>query len=262
MDLMSAASPAGFGLAYDDEISAQVRAINAAGLPGEWGQSSVNGRVKTKPPKMDNVPTRGASTNELLLHVEWDTLDSMDQMGGSQVIYYTIYKEDDLVTPIYTTSGSSYLYPKEPLDTDGVRFAVAAANIYGTGEPSDLSDLILFGAVPDKLTGLESNNFNNNEQATIIWDDPGLVNNIDEYIFEVLDMNQNIYVDATTYFRDDSNGNNLGREVDCQDLIDFFGYHAGDKITFRVAASNQWGESEWAYPNVDDMNATTLALLI
>jgi len=73
-------------------------------------------------------------------------------------------------------------------------------------------------------------------------------------------MNSNTYEDATTYFRDD--GNNLGREVDCQDLIDNFGYHAGDKITFRVAASNSWGDSEWAYPNVDDMNATTLELLI
>lgn len=63
MDLMSSA--AGFGLGYNDEISAQVRAINAAGLPGEWGQSTEGATVKTKPPQMSNVPTRGASTNDL-----------------------------------------------------------------------------------------------------------------------------------------------------------------------------------------------------
>jgi len=154
MDIMSSAS--GFGLAYNDEITAKVRAINAAGLPGEWGESTENGRVKTKPPKMSNVPTRGASTNENTLHVEWETLDNLDEMGGSQVIYYTIYEEDDLVTPIYTTSGSSYLYPRDGFRNQdaGVRFAVAAANIYGTGEPSDLSDSILFGSVPEKLNGL------------------------------------------------------------------------------------------------------------
>jgi len=81
MDLMT--SELGFGLSYNDEITAQVRAINAAGLPGQWGQSSVNGSVKTQPPQMAAVPTRGASTNELILHVEWDTLDNLDQMGGS-----------------------------------------------------------------------------------------------------------------------------------------------------------------------------------
>merc|ERR1719453_1725464 len=102
---------------------------------------------------MENPPTRGASTNELVLHVEWEELDDLDQMGGSQVIYYVIYESDDLVNPIYTTSGSSYLYPKDGFrdQTAGVRFAVAAANIYGTGEPSDLSDPILFGSVPEKL---------------------------------------------------------------------------------------------------------------
>ena len=72
------------------------------------------------------------------------------------MIYYTIFKEDDLENAIETTSGSSILYEKDSTDTEGVRFAIAAANIYGTGEPSDLSALIKFGSVPNKPTGLKS----------------------------------------------------------------------------------------------------------
>ena len=54
----------------------------------------------------------------------------------------------------------------------------------------------------------------------------------------------------------------FARTVTSQDLIDNFGYMAGDTIQFRVAAKNTWGRSEFAYPNISNMVATTLELLI
>lgn len=38
-----------FGLNYDDSIIARVRAVNAAGLEGQWADSDDSAKVKTKP---------------------------------------------------------------------------------------------------------------------------------------------------------------------------------------------------------------------
>jgi len=62
---------------------------------------------------------------------------------------------------------------------------------------------------------------------------------------------------------DDGNAaDDFGRQFDCNVLVERFGYQAGDKIVFRVKASNDVGPSEWSYPSPSDMQATSLSMLI
>lgn len=70
------------------------------------------------------------------------------------------------------------------------KFRVSASNIYGSGEKSDLSLDIEFGSVPEKLTGLKSENVDAaNLKATIVWDDPA--ETVTAYNFEILNKNTN-----------------------------------------------------------------------
>lgn len=251
-----------FGLAYDEDIVARVRAVNAAGLEGDWKESDDSAKVKTVPAKMDPAPYRGASTNSDTLHVQWNEVSSDEGMGGSEIIYYSVYKGDD-TDPIQQTSGTSYLYRLQTGDDQSISFRVAASNIYGTGDISELSDPIEFGSVPDKLTNLRSQNVDpaNNEEATITWDEPDPT--ITSYEFQILSKETNTYEDATDFMEDDQNFTNTwGQQFNCAELINNFGYQAGDKITFRVRAINSVGPSEWAYPAIDAMDAYTLTMLI
>lgn len=153
-----------FGLSYNDDIVARVRAVNAAGLAGSWKESDDSAKVKTVPAKMEPAPYRGASTDSDTLHVQWNAVTSDEGMGGSEIIYYSVYKGAE-TEPIQQTSGTSYLYTLQTGDDQAISFRVAASNIYGTGEESDSSDLIEFGSVPNKLTNLRSQNVDpaNNE---------------------------------------------------------------------------------------------------
>jgi hypothetical protein len=217
---------------------------------------------------MPNAPVRGASTDDDTLHIKWDKMSTDAEMGGSEIIYYSVYKEGGDGQPITQTSGNSYLYHKsEHSHTEpSAAFRIAATNIYGTGEQSDVSEDIEFGSVPKKLVALTSQNIDpDNKRATIVWDDPGETDL--DYEFQILDKNSNSYVDASvdgnSIMGDDQNlSNNWGREFDCQTLIDNFGYQKGDTIAFRVRASNDVGASEWSYPDPDDMTATSFNMLI
>lgn len=132
-----------FGLAYNDPIVARVKATNAANLEGPWGESDDSAKVKTEPLQMPEKPTRGTSTDAQTLHVVWDEMTTDALTGGSAIIYYSVFKEGDTENAVYTTSGTSYLYTKDPTSTETeVKFAVAASNIYGTGELSEFSDAI------------------------------------------------------------------------------------------------------------------------
>lgn len=113
-----------------------------------WGLSDASAKVKTQPMKMPSAPRRGPSTDIDTLHVIWDPIHDDSLTGGSQIIYYSIYKEGEDES-IFQTQGTSYLYERsDPMETR-VRFQVAASNIYGTGELSGLSDpAIEFGSVP------------------------------------------------------------------------------------------------------------------
>lgn len=105
MDLMESE----FGLAYNEAIVSRVRAVNAAGLSGEWKESDDSAKVKTKPQQMPDAPTRGSSTDADTLHVKWDPITSDEATGGSEIIYYSVFLNDE-VDSIYQTSGTSYLY--------------------------------------------------------------------------------------------------------------------------------------------------------
>jgi len=133
-----------FGLAYNDPIVARVMATNAANLGGPWGESDDSAKVKTEPLQMPAKPRRGTSTDALTLHVIWDEMTTSTLTGGSDIIYYSVFKEGDTENAVYTTSGTSYLYnsPLGSLLETEVKFSVAASNIYGTGELSEFSDAI------------------------------------------------------------------------------------------------------------------------
>lgn len=133
-----------FGLAYNDPIVARVKATNAANLEGPWGESDDSAKVKTEPLQMPAKPARGTSTDALTLHVVWDEMTTDSLTGGSAIIYYSVFKEGDTENAVYTTSGTSYLYQKDLANVaeTEVKFAVAASNIYGTGELSEFSDAI------------------------------------------------------------------------------------------------------------------------
>lgn len=42
---------------------------------------------------MPDAPTRGLSTDADTLHVEWLPMDDEALTGGSQIIYYSVYKD-------------------------------------------------------------------------------------------------------------------------------------------------------------------------
>jgi len=58
------------------------------------------------------------------------------------------------------------------------------------------------------------------------------------------------------------NVGDLGKEFSCQDLVDNMGYQKGDTIQFRAAATNSFGDSEWAYPTTANTNAFTFSMLL
>jgi len=251
-----------FSLAYDANIDARVRAVNAAGLSGNWQYSDDGAKVKTKPQQMPVAPERGSSTDQDTLHVTWETISSAQATGGSEIIYYSVYLNDD-VNSIYQTSGTSFLYEKPSGSSEtSQQFRVAATNIYGTGTKSDLSLAIEFGSVPAKISGLVSANVDTeNTKATIIWANPN--EDITQYNFEVLNKNTNQYEDANDIMGDPADAAiDFGVEFNCQNLVDDFGYQAGDTIVFRVNASNSVGDSEWSYPDSGSLGATSFSMLI
>lgn len=211
---------------------------------------------------MPVAPVRGSSTDQDTLHVTWESISSAAETGGSEIIYYSIYLNDD-VNSIYQTSGTSFLYEKPPGSVEtSQQFRVAATNIYGTGTKSDLSLAIEFGSVPAKISGLVSSNIDSlNTRATIVWNNPN--ETIIDYFFEVLNKNSNQYQDATSIMGDPTDTNvAFGVEFACQELVNNYGYQAGDTIVFRVNASNSVGNSEWSYPDSGSLEATTFSMLI
>lgn len=66
-----------FNLEYNDSIVAQVRAVNAAGLKGEYKESDEDAKVKTKPEKMAAAPIWGKSTDADTLHITWDKMETL-----------------------------------------------------------------------------------------------------------------------------------------------------------------------------------------
>lgn len=258
IDMLS--MPAEYGLEYDAAIVARVRAVNAAQLQGEWRESNDDAKVKTAPKKMTPAPTRGQSTTSTTLHVKWDKITDEEAKGGSEIIYYSVYIGDE-VDAIYSTSEDFYLYAQQASEASQ-KFRVSATNIYGPGEKSDVSADIKFGAVPSKLTDLKSENIDAaNEEATITWGEPDAADNITEYNFEILNLDTNQYDDASSIMTDTAS-TDLGQQFSCQELIDSFGYQKGDTIEFRVSATNEFGDSEWAYPTEANQTAESLSMLI
>merc|ERR1711990_1340950 len=210
---------------------------------------------------MTPAPVRGNSTTSTTLHVKWDKITDEEAKGGSEIIYYSVFVGDE-VDAIYSTSEDFYLYAQQAGEASQ-KFRVSATNIYGPGEKSDLSDDIKFGAVPAKLTELKSQNIDAaNEEATITWGEPAASDNIESYNFEILNLDTNSYVDASAIMGATDDNSELGKQFSCQALIDDFGYQKGDTIEFRVSATNEFGDSEWAYPTEENQTAESLSMLI
>jgi len=98
-------------------------------------------------------------------------------------------------------------------------------------------------------------------EATITWTAPPAEANVTAYNFQVLNLDTNAYVDASSIMST-VDGNDSGRQFSCQDLIDNFGYQKGDTIEFRVSVTNEFGDSEWAYPTEANKKAESLSMLI
>jgi hypothetical protein len=207
-------------------------------------------------------PTRGQSTNSSQLHVEWTKLETDELKGGSEIIYYSVYINEE-TDAVQSTAENFWIYVKDAANTDtSATFQVTATNIYGEGPKSEVSDAILFGAVPDKLADLKSENVDTeNEQATITWTAPSADADITEFIFQVLNLDTNEYADASSIMTT-VDGNDSGRQFDCNTLITSYGYQKGDKIEFRVAVENDFGQSEWGYPSPTNKEAISLSMLI
>lgn len=106
-----------FGLEYNDSIVARVRAVNAAGLEGEWRESDDSAKVKTAPQKMTPAPERGNSTNSNQLHVKWEKLTTDEEMGGSEIIYYSVFKEGE-DEAVQSTAEDFWIYVKDAASTE------------------------------------------------------------------------------------------------------------------------------------------------
>jgi len=61
---------------------------------------------------MAGKPTRGQSTDNDTLHVKWNKMTEMVEKGGSEIFYYSVYLNDELVA-IRSTSEDFILYQKE-----------------------------------------------------------------------------------------------------------------------------------------------------
>lgn len=192
-----------------------------------------------------------------------------DATGGSEIIYYSVYQgavEVANEVPLVQTSDNSYLFSIDlaAAGQDSEQFRVAASNIYGEGAKSDPSEAIAFGSVPDKLTALKSSNPDaaTATNGVITWDPP-TEDNLTIKI-EILDKTTTAYKNADTIMNALPAGGALlhGRQFDCNKLISEFGYQSGDTVVFRVMAENTIGESEWAYPTLANMEATTFLMLL
>lgn len=144
---------------------------------------------------------------------------------------------------------------------------VTATNIYGEGERSAASVEIKFGSVPAKLVDLKSQTVDasNNQQSTFTWDNSltDADDSISAYVFEILNLDTNEYVDATDAITDLYDVfAEKGAQIESSILKSDFGYEDGDRIRFRGAATNEFGNSEWAYPTFDDMQAFSGLLLL
>lgn len=144
---------------------------------------------------------------------------------------------------------------------------VTATNIYGEGEKSPASVEIKFGSVPDKLSDLKSETIDgsDNAQSTFTWDtaltDADL--SISAYVFEILNLDTNEYVDATPAITADTDTfTGKAASIESSVLKTDFGYEDGDTIRFRGAATNEFGNSEWAYPTISAMTARSGLLLL
>lgn len=121
---------------------------------------------------------------------------------------------------------------------------------------------IEFGSVPGTLTGLRSANVNpaDNAEFTITWDDPSDATIIG-YNFAILDMLDQSYADANALVAGQDTAD-FGVQIQSADLVADFGYQNGDLIRFKVQAYNDVGDSIWAYPQSDNMEATAFSMLI
>lgn len=102
-----------FNLEYNDPIVAQVQAVNAASLVGDWRKSDDSAKVKTVPKALEAAPVRGQSTTGTVLHVQWTEMEAdSDLTGGSEIIYYSVYdgEADADSVAIYSTIEDFYLY--------------------------------------------------------------------------------------------------------------------------------------------------------
>jgi len=62
-------------------------------------------------------PTRGQSTNSSQLHVEWTKLETDELKGGSEIIYYSVYINEE-ATAVQSTAENFWIYVKDAANTD------------------------------------------------------------------------------------------------------------------------------------------------
>lgn len=244
--------PAGYNLAFDDYVIAEVRAVNAAGS-AEWAESTETGQaaqIKTAPEKMANPPVRGNLTSKSLIHITWDAQTSNEETGGSEIIEYIVYDGSD-DSELGTTSDTSYSV--EGLsENDKMTFKIASTNLYGTSELSDVSEEIVAGSVPAKSSNLSLSNPSEDASSIVVnWDTP--TDTVTKYELQFRNYKTNEYETAPDWDEDSAvlMVENPAVELDSSGLKDKFGYLDGDQAVGRLRAGNDFGWGEFSYPTTN-----------
>lgn len=79
------ASP--FNLEYNDLVEVRISAYNQFGWSAESDTNTVGATILTEPQQM-SIPRRGSSTTISQVQVEWDSLTTDAEKGGSPILSY------------------------------------------------------------------------------------------------------------------------------------------------------------------------------
>jgi hypothetical protein len=169
---MTALWAAPFSLAQGTTVTAKVAAHNERGWGAESAANTAGAPVEVVPHQMP-APTRGSSTSDTAIQVDW-VAPTSPTTGGSAVLGYALYTDDALgIWRLAATDLSATSYILTGNVTGGVyyQFQVQAKNKWGWGALSS-NGTILAAAVPSAVDPLTTAIDAATGGVTIAWGAP------------------------------------------------------------------------------------------